>query len=87
MQRSIEEIKSDLLFYVGKTNITQEDLKEYQILTNELIETVATLQREKCAEEVRLSIVRESNKLNSAVFISNNCWVQANKESILNSKL
>ena len=52
MQRTIEEIKVDLYSYF--LSLSNEDATNSMFLTNELIETVATLQREKCAEEAKI---------------------------------
>ena len=87
MQRTIEEIKVDLYSYF--LSFSNDDAANSMFLTNELIETVATLQREKCAEEAKLSIQYGTNE----PYVEDNVWamnlgeVTVNKESILNAKL
>lgn len=81
--RTIEEIRSDLIF---KTHTIEEFI--YKI--DELVETVSTLQREKCAEKALLQQFEyNTDKLTLATgfySISGN-WITIDTDSILNAKL
>lgn len=95
MQRTIEEIKVDL--YSCFLSLSNEDATNSMFLTNELIETVATLQREKCAEEAKIMEFEvtkddkfgvEYSSINlSDVHYYNDRKYNIYKESILNAKL
>ncbi len=78
--RTIEEIKDD----IGWCNITKRGFS----LLDELIETVATLQREKCAENATVIIESGVDKDITECYRGEyGEFVYANVESILNAKL
>jgi hypothetical protein len=71
MQRTIEEIRS----HIKLLSLYPHQMK---LLTDELIETVATLQREKCAEEAVIECYCDSNE---------SCVGKIDVNLILNAKL
>lgn len=85
--RTIDEIKEDLM-YVPNAYASHEAVEEFILNLNELIETVAALQREKCAKEAKLLIeYGEQSWEEDEIWSINAGNVTVSKESILNAKL
>lgn len=86
--RTINEIKEDLM-YVPNAYASHEAAEEFILNLNELIETVATLQREKCAKEAKMimKIPEHEDIILDEVIESKHVVITVYKESILNAKL
>jgi hypothetical protein len=85
--RTIEEIKEDLM-YIPNAFASPESLQDFILDLDELIETVATLQREKCAEKAKINIsLNNQNVQTLSIFSSTFGEITIDKESILNAKL
>jgi hypothetical protein len=89
MSRTIEEIKDDLM-YLPNAFASEEGMIHFKNNLNELIETVATLQRKKCAEKGLLNLnYNQGEKVSTTdIFYSiHGEEITVDKESILNTKL
>jgi len=89
MQRSIEEIKDEIIeFYFYATTVEGKFFEDNFIeKLDKLIETVATLQREKCAKEAKTIVYEFGFPDESYSFKLSAEEVYVDKNSILNAKL